>query len=419
MIHAWLLDYRPLDRDQASAAAAAAAAVPERLAGAVAHVNGQRPEWAVLATCHRYEVYAHRASAAMIVAVLDEQLPRSARRTMVETTSDDAVRHLMRVAAGLDSMLLGETDVQHQVVDAWRDAIHCGGAGPVLDALFRAAIHAGKRVRTETSIGRHATSLAPAAVDLVAARLGSIRAARAVVFGAGTMAQRACERLHDLGAGAIAVTNRTFERAARLADHVGGQAIPWGAAAAALRGADVAITATAAPEPFIDDALLGAVTAERGRRPLHLVDLALPQNVQRGAAPLPGFHYYDYSVLEEATRASHAARAAEMPRAEAVIDQELSRFRSWWQQREVRPALRMLGELAATTRDAELEKVWRRLPGLSDRERRIVESLAHNVARRLLRQPMLRLREAAGSPQARDYRGTLEELFADRPPPPA
>ena len=337
---------------------------------------------------------------------------------MVEVNSDQAVRHLMRVAAGLDSMLLGETDVQHQVVDAWHDAVRGGGAGPVLDAVFRAAIHAGKRVRTETSIGRHATSLAPAAVDLVASRLGSIRHARAVVFGAGTMAQRACERLHDLGVAALTVTSRTLQRAEQLADHVGGRARPWGRAEDALRGADVAITATAAPEPFIDDAILGAAAAGRSRRPLHLVDLALPQNVRRGSAPLPGFHYYDFSALEEATRASRSARAAEMPRAEAVIDQELDRFRSWWQQREVRPALRMLGELAAATRDAELEKVWRRLPGLSDRERRIVESLAHNVARRLLRRPMRRLREAAGSPQAQHYRGTLEELFAERRPPP-
>ena len=372
------------------------------------------PEWVVLATCHRCEVYTHNASSRLVAGVLDGLLPEAARRTVTEVSSDGAVRHLMRVAGGLDSMLLGETDVQHQVVGAWQDAAAGGATGPVLDALFRAAIHAGKRVRTDTAIGRYATSLAPAAVDLVAARLGSVQEARALVFGAGTMAQRACERLRDLGFGTLTVTSRTMERAARLAHHCGGLAIPWGPGAA-LRGADVAIAATAAPAPFIDDEMLSATMAGR-RQPLHLVDLALPQNVNRGATPLPEFHYYDFADLEDATRASHAARAAEIPHAEAVIEQELAHFRSWWQQREIIPALRMLGELAAATRDAELEKVWRRLPGLTERERRIVESLAHNVTRGLLRRPMTRLRDAAGTPLAGQYRGTLESLFADQPP---
>ena len=413
MIRAWLLNYRPLDQHLASDAAAAVTLLPERLATALAGANGTHAEWAVLATCHRCEVYAHHASGVLVGGVLDELLSGAARRTVTEVAADEAARHLMRVTAGLDSMLLGETDVQHQVVAAWQAAAGGGSTGPVLDALFRAAIHAGKRVRTDTAIGRHATSLAPAAVDLVAGRLASIKESHALVYGAGTMAQRACERLRDLGVGSLTVTSRTLERAERLAHHCGGRAVPWDPAAA-LRTADVAIAATAAPQPFIDDALLSAAMHGRSR-PLHVVDLALPQNVDRGSTPLPGFHYYDLADLEDATRASHAARAAEIPHAEAVIEQELAHFRVWWQQREIAPALRMLGELAAATRDAELEKVWRRLPGLTDRERRIVESLAHNVARGLLRRPMTRLRDAAGTPLAGQYRGTLESLFADRP----
>ncbi|MDE0447403.1 MAG: glutamyl-tRNA reductase [Spirochaetaceae bacterium] len=414
MIRAWLLNYRPLDQHLASEAAAAAAPLPVQLAAALARGNGVQAEWAVLATCHRCEVYTHGASGSLVGGVLDDVFPAAARSTVAEVAAEEAVRHLMRVAAGLDSMLLGETDVQHQVVAAWQDAAAGGSTGAVLDALFRAAIHAGKRVRTDTGIGRHATSLAPAAVDLVAGRLASVGEARALVFGAGTMAQRACERLRDLGFGSLTVTSRTLERAERLAHRCGGRAVPWGPAAA-LRSADVAIAATAAPTPFIDDAMLSAVMTDR-RRALHLVDLALPQNVDRGATPLPGFTYYDFADLEAATRASHAARTAEVPLAEAVIEQELARFRSWWQQREIAPALRLLGELAAATRDAELERVWRRLPGLTDRERRIVESLAHNVTRGLLRRPMTRLRDAAGTALAGQYRGTLESLFADRPP---
>ena len=416
MIRAWLLDYRPLDQSLASAAATAATTLPDRIARLMAHANGQRPEWALLATCHRCEVYTFQASGDLVHALLREQLPPAAARAVTELHGDAVARHLMRVAAGLESMLLGETDVQHQVVGALAAATERGGAGPVLNALFRAAIHAGKRVRTVTSIGRHATSLAPAAVDLVAARLGSMSEAQALVFGAGTMAQRACERLHALGVGGLTVTNRTLARAQELAHTCGGHAVPWEGGAAALGGADVAIAATAAPEPFIDGRMLRAATAARPHRPLHLVDLALPQNVHRDGAATAGVCYYDFGDLEQATRASHAARAAEVPPAETAIEQELARFHAWSRQRSVAPTLRLLGELGSAARDAELERVWRRLPELSARERRVVESLAHNLAQRLLRRPMERLRAAAGSEQAEHYRAVVEHLFADPEP---
>ena len=416
MIRAWLLDYRPLDQSLASAVAAAATTLPDRLGEIMRHANGQRPEWALLATCHRCEVYTVQANAELVLGLLREQLPPDASQAVTELRGDGAARHLMRVAAGLESMLLGETDVQHQVVEALETATERGGAGPVLNALFRAAIHAGKRVRTVTSIGRHATSLAPAAVDLVAAQLSSMSEAQALVFGAGTMAQRACERLHAIGVRGLTVTNRTFARAQELAHACGGRAVPWEGGVAALGEADLAIAATAAPKPFIDGRMLRTATAARPRRPLHLVDLALPQNVHRDGAATAGVCYYDFDDLEQATRASHAARAAEVPHAEAAIEQELARFRAWLQQRAVTPTLRLLGELGSAARDAELERAWRRLPELSARERRVVESLAHNLAQRLLRRPMQRLRAAAGSEQAEHYRAVLEHLFADSEP---
>lgn len=416
MIRAWLLDYRPLDQSLASAAAAAATTLSDRFARPMARANGQRPEWALLATCHRCEVYTFQANGELVQDLLREQLPPDAAHAVTVQRGDAAARHLMRVAAGLESMLLGETDVQHQVVEALETATERGGAGPVLNALFRAAIHAGKRVRTVTSIGRHATSLAPAAVDLVAARLGAMSETQALVFGAGTMAHRACERLHTLGVGGLTVTNRTFARARELAHACGGRAVPWEDGAAALGEADLAIAATAAPEPFIDGRMLRTATAARPGRPLHLVDLALPRNVRSEGAATAGVCYYDFDDLEQATRASHAARAAEVPHAEAAIEQELARFRAWLQQRAVTPTLRLLGELGSAARDAELERAWRRLPELSARERRVVESLAHNLAQRLLRRPMQRLRAAAGSEQAEQYRAVLEHLFADPEP---
>ncbi len=413
MIHAWLLDYRPLTQAAASEAAAAAATLPDRLSTAMARVDGGRPEWAVLSTCHRYEVYSHQVSADHVLGVLRGHIPPAARAALTAARDECAARHLMRVAAGLDSMLLGETDVQRQVAAALARSTEQGSAGPVLNALFGAAVHAGKRVRTETDIGRHASSLASAAVDLVAARLESVDRARAVVFGAGTMARRACERLHAVGIGSLTVINRTMARAERLAETHDGQAVPWDGAADALCEADIAIAATAAPEPFIDLSMLRRATAARAARPLHLIDLALPQNVQAGACGAANVQCYDFGDLEEATRASHAARAAEVPGAERIIDQEMARFVAWLREHEVAPALRLLGELATTARDEELDRAWRRLPELNARQRRVVQTLAHNVARRLVRRPMLHLRDAAGSDEADRYRQALEHLFAD------
>ena len=180
----------------------------------------------------------------------------------------------------------------------------------------------------------------------------------------------------------LTVTNRTPARAESLAALHGGRAAPWADAADALRAADVAIAATAAPEPFLCAELLREVMKGRRGKPLHLVDLALPQNVHPDVAAVEDVRHYDFDDLEEATRASRAARAAEVPRAEAIIDQEVARFVSWLREHEVAPALRLLGELATAARDAELERAWRRLPELTDRQRRVVQSLAHNLARR-------------------------------------
>lgn len=413
MIRAWLLDYRTLAPPVASEAAAAATTLPDRLRAAMAGVDARRPEWAALSTCHRCEVYSHGVSAEWLLGVFREHFPPAARTGLTAVGDGCAARHLMRVAAGLDAMLLGETDVQRQVGATLAEATEAGSAGPVVHALFGAALHAGKRVRTETGIGRHAASLASAAVDLVVELLDPIERAHALVFGAGTMARRACERLDARGIRGLTVTNRTLVRAESLAALHGGRAAPWAEAADALRAADVAIAATAAPEPFIGAELLREVMEGRRGKPLHLVDLALPRNVHPDVAAVEDVRHYDFDDLEEVTRASRAARAAEVPRAEAIIDKEVARFVSWLREHEVAPALRLLGELATAARDAELERAWRRLPELTARQRRVVQSLAHNLARRLVRQPMLRLRDAAGSDRAGRYREAIEHLFAD------
>ena len=413
MIRACLLDFRLLAPSIANVAAEAAVTLSDRLAVATAWSGSRIPEWAQLSTCHRCEVYVHGVGEGWLLGLLREHFPETVSSGLIEVSDDRAAHHLKRVAAGLDSMLLGETDVQGQVGAALVRAMENGTVGPVLNSLFEAALHAGKRVRTLTDIGRNASSLASAAVDLVVARLGHVERASVLVLGAGKMARRACERLDGVGIKALTVTNRTLARAESLAALHGAQATPWAEIVKVMREADLAISATSAPEPFINGQLMSRAMKGRAGRPLHIVDLALPENVHPEVSGIEDVFHYNLRDLEEAVRASQEARASQIPQAEAIIDQEVTRFVSWLRQHGVAPSLRLLGELARSSRDAELDRMLRRLPELTTRQRRVVQSLANNLAHRLVRWPMLRLRDAAGSDREVLLREAVEHLFKE------
>lgn len=413
MIQAWILDYRHLTHSLASTASSEAVTLLPKLRKAISATNERDSESIVLATCHRYEIYTYKVSSATVDNVLRECLSAQICKIIEKIDDISVARHLMRVTAGMESMIIGETDVQRQVVVALTEASELGTAGPMLSNLFRTAIHAGKQVRSLTTIGRHTTSIAPAAVDLLATRLGSMNHLNALVFGAGSVAHGVCKRLLAVGIGHLSITNRTFERADQMSQTYKADPVQWEMAGTTLKSIDIAITATASPKPFIDTGMLSVAIHNRSERPLHIIDLAVPQNVSPDAINMNGIVYYDMAEIEMNTRKNREARAVELPHAQIIVDRELDRFRSSLLQLKIAPTLSVLGEFATATRDRELERIWRRLPKLSQREKQVIESLAHNLSLSLVRRPMKRLREIAASNQARNYQDALEYLFSD------
>ncbi len=279
-----------------------------------------------LATCHRRELYLEGAPAAALKPLFFQWTKGGSEVTPVIRCGDGAIEHLLRVAAGLESAVLGEDQILAQVRAAYREACAGALAGPLLHRLFHAAFRAGKRVRSETELGGGGRSLAGSAVNLIERRLGGLAGATVLVLGAGEMASLAAARLHDRGAGRILVCSRTHAHAAQLAAAAGGEALPWEWREQALARADAAICAVSAPASVIGAAALLASTA--GRRFI-AVDLGLPANVARPALMPPGVEVIDLDDMR-AHLARHASRrASAVAAAEGIVAEEMGALQSW------------------------------------------------------------------------------------------
>lgn len=377
-------------------------------------------ELVILSTCNRLELYAASSSepGEAFGPLLDllvemrglpavEFAPYLYRREGAQ-----AVEHLCRVAAGLDSMILGEPQILGQVIEAHEAALGQGATGPMLSALFRTAIRAGKRARTETAIGRSAASVASVAVRLAEATVGHLAHAQVAVVGAGEMAQLAVEALRLRGAERIVVVNRTHEHAVRLAERWKAQAFTSERLTEALASADIVITSTAAPHFVITPDLTQAALLRREGRPLLFIDIAVPRNVDPEIARLPGVHCYDIDDLHERLNGALAERQREIPRVEAIVAGETAAFVEWLRHLEVTPLIAELRAKAEAIRRSEVEKTLRHLPQLSEAERRRIEALAAALVNKLLHDPTLRLKAEAGNGRAAEYAAAARYLFA-------
>ena len=301
-------------------------------------------EHAVLSTCNRFEIYAVTVDAASAVTALAEILcelhglsPTEFRASLATRRDEAVVAHLMRVAAGLDSMILGEPQILGQVAGTLREATESGAAGPVLQRLFSRALHTGKRVRSETDISRHSLSVGHAAAILAAREAGNLADARALVVGAGKIAGLAAKALRARGARSIEIASRTRASAAALAALVDGRVRPWDELPAAVAAADIVIAATAAPQPVIRAEPLQARLRARRGRPVVLVDVALPRDVEPAVRDLPGVVCFDLDDLTSVVGSNLALRHAAVPAAEAIFKQEMAAFADWLTVREVVP----------------------------------------------------------------------------------
>ncbi|HVC35049.1 MAG TPA: glutamyl-tRNA reductase [Chloroflexota bacterium] len=355
----------------------------------------------ILSTCNRTEIYQ--------VADGDGTYPDAARFLeqrfdgaadliqphLYEIEQGRAVRHLYAVAAGLDSMVLGEPQILGQVRAAVEAAEAAGTAAPVLSHVFRQAIRAGRRARGETFVGRHAVSISYAAVELARTVFGRLDGCRALVIGAGEMGELTVRTLVDHGVGVVAVANRTLAHADALATRFGGTAVLLEQLVPALVDSDIVISSTDAPGYVISSPDVERAVARRGGRPLFLVDIAVPRDVDPLVRALPNVFLYDIDDLKALCDLNREGRRAEVQQVRQIIDDEAQRFERWWRARQVVPTIVAVRQQAERARQAELAEALGKLSHLSDADRATVDDLTRALVAKLLHRPTVRLRELA------------------------
>lgn len=350
---------------------------------------------ALIVTCNRMELYvpgaadpaALRGFLANAVGVGEDV----GERYLLARQDTEAVRHLYGVAAGIDSMVLGETEILGQVRSAFSGAVTAGADNAFLSRLFHTAIRVGRRARTETKIGRNALSISSIAVKQARALVPGLGEATVLVIGAGEAGRLAAAALRDGGVGQIVVTNRTLEHAEALADELGGRAVPLAQLADALASADVVIAATGSSEPVLRANLVESATRGRRQRPLLVIDIGVPRAAEPGLAMTEGVTYCDIDDLQSIAAENAAARAAEVSRVQTIVDEATDDFLDWWRHLEVVPTITALTERAERLRQQEMEKALRRMKP-SDAEREQLEALTKGLVRQLLHDPIITLR---------------------------
>ncbi len=374
-------------------------------------------EAVVLSTCNRTEVYASVERFHGAFHDIREwfaelaYLPPEEFGDHLDVRSDTAaVGHLFAVASGLDSAVLGEAEILGQVRRAWEHAQEEGAAGTALNLLFRHALEVGKRARTETGIARGTTSLSHAAVELAAEHLGGLAGRRVLVLGTGDMGGGIVEALAGHELAELIVANRTWSRAQELAAGVGGRAVRFGDVSGVMAGVDAVITSTGSPTLLFERADLVPVVEGR-RDPLVVVDVAVPRDVDPGAATLTGLCLLDMDDLRAFADASLAGRFREAERVRRLCDAEVERYQAVVSAREVSPLVGALHARADAVRRAELDRLAGRLGALDARQREAVEALTRGIVAKLLHDPTVSLKDAAGTPRGERLAETLRELF--------
>ncbi len=373
----------------------------------------------VLSTCNRTELYATvHGTTTDAKAILLELWSAHAGTTpallqphLVYLEGQAAVRHLCRVAAGLESLVLGEPQILGQVSDALNHALAHRRADAWLKALFQTALRSGKRARTETGISRNPVSISSMAVRMAAQRAGGLADKHVAVIGAGEMARLALKVLTKEPPARLTVLNRDPGRAAALADRFHATPRSLAELPAMLTEIDILISATAAPHLILDyEAALPALDLRR-ERPLYVIDIALPRDVDPALAAHPLVHLFDLDTLDVEVRASLLERQKEIPRVEALIEEELAQFERWCRQHTVNPVIATLRRKAEQIRLQEVERVMASLPDASPEVREQLQHFSRALVKKLLHNPTVRLRDEALNGQVRDYAEAIRYLF--------
>ena len=396
-------------------------AVPQtRLAKALHDLEGRENllEVAVLSTCNRTEIYAYcsrfHPAVGDVVEFLAEYSgahPDDFNDHLYTYYDDAAVSHLFTVAAGLDSMIVGEGEILGQVRDAWSAAEAEKVSNTLLGQVFRHAIESGKRVRTETEIGRHPVSISSAAVAVAAEHLGGLEGCRVLVVGAGEMGEGMTIAIASRGVADIVVANRTVENAQTLAARVGGRVAPLTALSEEFARADVVLASTGASEVLIDRGTVETIMAGRRDQRMLIVDVALPRDIDPGVGEIPGVTLLDIDDLKGYAQRSTDRRRAEIGKAREILSAEIERYREERAARIVAPIVTALHRRGEQLRVAELERHSSRLVGLDEATMQLIEAISRGIVNKLLHEPTVRVKDNAGTDRGDVLADALNALF--------
>lgn len=374
-------------------------------------------ECVILSTCNRFEFYIlfqehqQQEDESLQKALLASFAPDGAclDEYAYYHRGPDAARHLFRVASSLDSLILGEVQILGQVQRAWRDAHKAGAARPVLSQLFHRAVALGKRVHSETSISRRPASVSYAAVVLAKKILGTQLAARRVlVIGTGEVGEGVARCLYEHGLHATVVAHRQLDRALSVARRYEAEVSAWEELPNQLVSADVVISSTAAPHTVLQREHIYEAISQRPERPLYLIDLAVPRDIDPAAADIPGVHLHNIDDLQAVVHTTLEERRSTLPQIERMVTTEVREFAHWLRARATFPAIKTLREQADAVAEGELQWALTKLPDLSQRERDIIQAMSARIAGKLLHGPIQWLKAQASDDMEPDY--TIDDL---------
>ena len=378
--------------------------------------RGILSETLVLSTCNRSEVYGVPQESTRDSAAALSQYLSSFHSVQLDLLGPSlyhqydrhAVRHLFRVASGLDSMMLGEAEILGQVREAYRSAYENGATGPVLNRLFQGALEVGKRVRSETELGTRPMSVASAGVKLAERIFGRLQERTALVLGAGMISEQVVSQLRDRNIARLFVMNRSLERAENLAHQFSGKVVAWDDWESALALPDVIVSSISAEEPVLKRTMLEKVMAARGNRPLFVMDLGVPRNVDPAVASLYNFYLYNVDDLTQIVQQNRHARESEVPRAELIVDEHVGKFLTWQASVELISVVQALRDKLKSERAEFVRERAARVPGLTVEQREQVESLIDELLEKMLLDPARRLQGE------KDLRRKIQQVEAIR-----
>jgi len=388
---------------------------PQDAVRELAHLRDEKliREGVILSTCNRTEIYAVEESGDALSdfsSLLSRRLGRDVAEFMYVHRDREATSHLFGVAAGLDSMILGEAQIQGQVKDAWEQCR--AESGPILNRMFQSALQAASRAREETGIGRGAASVSSAAVQLAKKIFGGLGGSRAMILGAGDVAEIALECLMNEGVRVAIVANRTHERAQTLAERHGATAMHYDECWESLRDVDVLVCSTASPVPVVTVGRVRDSIEARGDRPLCILDIALPRDVEAAVGEIDNVFLYDLDDLRAAAEANLEQRAEDVPAARQILADEVQKYWDWVAGLAAVPVVREFRDEMDRLRTAELAAALRRLGPLTPEQADAIEQFSRSLMNKFLHEPSVRLKAAAANGRGLGVVDAARYLFA-------